>query len=200
MRLIAITLPEMTPGEDRRIAALLSGDEFWRVHVRKPEASADDLRHLLDSLPVWCLPRLVLHDHFELCREYGIGGLHLNHRNPDLPPALQQTRRFRNDLKDAALPFPRLTLSCSCHSLDEVQARKPQMDYLFLSPVFDSISKQGYHARFSTDMLRRAAAAGIIDNKVFALGGVTLAKVPLLRSIGFGGAAMLGAVWQGQQR
>lgn len=69
------------------------------------------------------------------------------------------------------------------------------MDYVFLSPIFDSISKSGYHSAFTLEVLQQAAAHNIIDEKVVALGGVTPDKVKWLRQIGFGGAAMLGAVW-----
>ena len=124
MKLIAITSPEFFPGEALRIARLLEGD-FSLVHLRKPHADIGDCRTLLDRLPEWCWPRIVLHDHFDLIHHYPLGGLHLNGRNP-VPPA-----RYYGQL------------SCSCHSLDEVAARKQEMDYVLLSPIFDSISKRG---------------------------------------------------------
>ena len=75
-----------------------------------------------------------------------------------------------------------------------VKRYKEECSYVFLSPVFDSISKQGYSAAFSPDTLFRASAEGIIDSKVFALGGVTPDKAGLLSTLGFGGAVMLGCV------
>ena len=68
------------------------------------------------------------------------------------------------------------------------------MDYVFLSPIFDSISKQGYKGVFSENVLRNAE--GIIDAKVIALGGVTFSAIPWLQSLNFGGAAFLGDVWE----
>ena len=47
-------------------------------------------------------------------------------------------------------------------------------------------------------MLRQAADDGIIDEKVIALGGVTFDKLPYLRELNFGGAAMLGALYSRQ--
>ena len=179
---IAITPPDFLPDEADSIAMLLRGDAFWRVHVRKPGATADAMRRLLVSLPSWCLPRIVLHDHHELCGEFAVGGIHLNRRQPTVS----------DDLRHLSL-----TVSCSCHSIEEVASRKASVDYLFLSPIFDSISKAGYKSNFTIDGLRAAADAGIIDSRVFALGGVTPDRLPLLQSIGFGGAAMLGAVWGG---
>ena len=84
----------------------------------------------------------------------------------------------------------------SCHTLEEVEKRKKLYDYVFLSPIFDSISKQGYRSAFTKDILTEARDKGIIDEKVVALGGVALEHLSLLRQLGFGGAAFLGDVWQ----
>ena len=43
-----------------------------------------------------------------------------------------------------------------------------------------------------------AASQGIINHRVVALGGGRLVKLPLLESWHFGGAAMLGSIWQQQ--
>ena len=114
-----------------------------------------------------------------------------------------------------ALPpelYPRLTLqdhlhleipagfggliSRSCHSFGEI-ASHPTEDYLFLSPIFDSISKTGYRAGYAPDELRKAFAQGIINPRVAALGGIRPEHLPALQEYGFGGAAFLGYIWQG---
>ena len=84
----------------------------------------------------------------------------------------------------------------SCHSFEEVVKYKDAYDYLFLSPIFDSISKQGYRSKFSHNELLNASNLGIIDSKVIALGGVTPDKMDYLKSLHFGGIAMMGAVWK----
>ena len=121
----------------------------------------------------------MVHDHFGLCRDYGLMGVHLNSRNP-LPPS----------------GFVPRSVSASCHSLAEVARRKPGLSYVTLSPVFDSISKQGYRSAYTDAQPRGAASAGIIDSRVVALGGVSLHGIPMLRDWGFGGAAFLGDVWE----
>ena len=45
------------------------------------------------------------------------------------------------------------------------------------------------------ETLREASDAGIINDKVIALGGIDLTTLPLLRPFRFGGAAVLGALW-----
>ena len=176
MKRIVITSPDFLPGEASAIIKLLdSGTDT--IHLRKPEATIVQCRELLDQIPASYRKHIVLHQYFELCDEYELQGIHLNKRNPYMPANSKGT------------------VSCSCHSLDEVVKRKPTMDYVFLSPIFDSISKQGYCSAFSIETLKNAQQEGIIDEKVIALGGVTYSKLPLLESLSFGGAAMLGEIW-----
>ena len=178
MKIIAITLPHFFSGEASAINALFTEDSINLLHLRKPNSAIDDCRRLLDGIDKEWLSRIVINDHFALCHEYSLHGVHLNRRNP-IPPANH-----------------RGSLSCSCHSLQEVVVRKPEMDYVFLSPIYDSISKQGYRSAFTEATLRKAAANGIIDNKVVALGGVTRERINQLEEYGFGGVAMLGDIWK----
>lgn len=88
MRLIAITSPDFLPGEGDRIASLLRG--LFGVYTSvSPVCTAAELKALLDGIPAWCLPRLVLHDHQELALDYRLGGIHLNRRQRSLLPELR---------------------------------------------------------------------------------------------------------------
>ena len=49
---------------------------------------------------------------------------------------------------------------------------------------------------FTRQELDGAARRGIIDHKVVALGGVSAQKMPQVHAWGFGGVALLGAVWE----
>lgn len=195
MKLIVITSPDFIPNEAQRIRELFDcGADI--LHLRKPGASAADCARLLDDLPADCLRRIVVHDHFTLYRDYGLRGIHLNRRNPSVPS-------FVAAADDSPTPFvsdnsalsSRPSVSASCHSIAEAAAKKADVDYVFLSPIFDSISKQGYQAAYSDGALREAAADGIIDSRVIALGGITSERIPMLRRWHFGGAAFLGDVW-----
>jgi thiamine-phosphate pyrophosphorylase len=73
---------------------------------------------------------------------------------------------------------------------------KSDYDYLFLSPIFHSISKIGYGSHFTSNELQRASNEGVIDSRVVALGGVTPDKVDYLKRLGFGGVAMCGAIYR----
>jgi thiamine monophosphate synthase len=88
------------------------------------------------------------------------------------------------------------SISRSCHSFEEIKEWKDRCNYLSLSPIYDSISKQGYLSAFSREQIEKAVAEGIIDNKVLALGGVTFDKVEEVERLGFGGAMVLGDAWR----
>lgn len=177
MKLIVITQPFFFDQEATAIQNLLD----WGIdliHIRKPESAIRDCATLLTSIPATYHNRIVLHDHFELTANYQLYGIHLNRRNSKTPAT------FRG------------SLSRSCHSLEELKTHKPYFNYLFLSPIFNSISKQGYESAFNHDTLTAAAQQSIIDSRVVALGGVAVENIPLLKAYGFGGAALLGDVWQ----
>ena len=145
------------------------------MHVRKPAAGSDSIARLLEEFPQCYRSRLSLHDHHELAENCGVGGVHLNSRNPSAPDG-----------------FGGL-VSRSCHSMEELSEYGSVCDYMFLSPIFDSISKSGYVSRFSLEEIRRRIVAGSdvatarmdvmssdgncrpVDwERVFALGGVWL--------------------------
>jgi thiamine-phosphate pyrophosphorylase len=94
-------------------------------------------------------------------------------------------------------PLPavaRLRQSTSLHSLQDLSQGWGALDYAFLSPVFDSISKQGHRAAaFDGDELRRLLRGCPVD--VVALGGITPARVQEARGMGFKGVAAIGSVW-----
>ncbi len=176
MRVVAITLEDFFPGEARAIEAALDGG-YDLVHLRKPGASEQEIISILEELPAECRARIVLHSHFNLAARYGLYGIHLNSRCSVVPDGFLGS------------------ISRSCHTLEEVEQYKGCCNYLFLSPIFDSISKKGYASAFSDETLKRAAEEGVIDSRVYALGGVTPERLSWLEELGFGGAAMLGSVW-----
>lgn len=176
MKIIAITTPKVID-EDAYIIKSLLDKGVDIVHLRKLESCIDDCRKLLSTLDAEYRASIVIHDYPELYSEFSLLGIHINRNITTLPEGY-------NGLKTR-----------SCHSLEEIAHYKSDFDYLLLSPIFDSISKVGYRSTFNEDVLQRASTSGIIDSKVIALGGVTLDKISYLKGLNFGGAAMVGAIY-----
>lgn len=174
--LVVITLPYFIEREAERIVQRLANVDL--IHLRKPESTSDEMERLIREIPTEYHSRLVLHDHHHLAVKYGLYGVHLNSRNSFPPEGWKGS------------------LSRSCHSFEELKEWKERCNYLSLSPIYDSISKQGYMSTFSLEQIKEAVWKGIIDNKVLALGGVTFDKVEEVLNLGFGGAMILGDAWK----
>ena len=183
MNLAVITLPDCFEGETSLVNSLFFHG-LGKLHLRKPGAGKEMLSDWIREIRPEYRKRIVLHDYHDLAREFSLGGIHLNGRNPKAPEWL--------DRKE-------FTVSRSCHSIQEIRENLAECDYLFLSPVFDSISKEGYGAAFSPSSLREAAEEGLLKDKVYALGGISTDNLEMVREMGFKGAAVLGGLWQAAQ-
>lgn len=176
MKIIAITSPKVTDADEYIIKGLVNrGIDI--VHFRKPDSGIEECRSLLLKLTSGERRKIVVHDYPELYEEFSLLGIHVNKNVTSLPEGYSGLK------------------TRSCHSFEEVEMYKDDYDYLFLSPIFNSISKQGYMSSFSDAELLQASKEGVIDEKVIALGGVTFDKIPYLKELNFGGVAMIGAIY-----
>lgn len=178
MQLIVITTENFFDKEPEAVN-LLFRNGMKALHVRKPCVSYAATKRFIEQIDPAFHSRTVLHDYYELAGLFALKGIHLNRRNSPVNSDLYRKKG--------------LSVSCSCHSIAEVAAA--DFDYAFLSPVFDSISKAGYRQGFTPEQLNSARDRGVINERVIALGGITAEKIPDVRRYGFGGVAVLGALW-----
>lgn len=177
MELIVITADTFLKEEAKAINRLFK-EGLKTLHIRKPHCKVEELSLLLEQIEEEHLNRIVLHDHFQLVNQYNLKGYHINQRNQNL---LEKSTEK--------------TTSRSCHGFEEI-AENDFYDYLFLSPIFNSLSKPGYGKAFTEEELLRARKAKRIHEKVYALGGITPSMCPLIKQYGFGGVAVLGYLWE----
>ena len=182
---IVITKPEMFPGEADMVNTLFANG-MQRLHLRKLGASEQEMAEWIGRIDLPFRQRIIVHDHHRLLRTMGLGGIHLNARNPEAPAWFSAERQKRRSV----------TLSRSCHSLEEIAQWKGVCDYLFLSPIFDSISKGGYTSAFTRETLLQAYHDGLFSKPVYALGGVSADNIRSIYDYGFAGAAVIGSLWQ----
>ncbi|MCM1312817.1 MAG: thiamine phosphate synthase [Bacteroides sp.] len=176
MKLILITSPTYFTEEAILINSMFDAG-LDTLHLRKPDSNLEMYEQLLIQIDRQWLDRIVIHEHFSLKEKHSLKGIHLNKRNPNIP------ENYTGHV------------SCSCHSIDEIKAWKNKYNYVFLSPIFNSISKTGYLSKFSEQDLIQAKQEGIIDHKIIALGGIDIANISRVKSYGFGGAAIMGGLW-----
>lgn len=176
MKLILMTTPYFFVEEHQILNALF--DEGLEIlHLRKPNTEPVYSERLLTLISESYRKRIVVHDHFYLKNEYGLRGIHLSHRNPELPP------KYKGHI------------SCSCRTAEEVMAHKKSCDYVFLSPIFSNANTESEELRMSQAQLREWSQRKVIDRKVMAFGGVNLDNIQRVKDLGFGGAVVLGDIW-----
>lgn len=176
MKLILMTRPEFFI-EEHQILTALFDEGLETLHLRKPYTEPIFSERLVSLIPKVYRKNIVVHDHFYLVGEYGLKGIHLNQRNSTLP----------NNYKGS--------ISCSCSTSEELEARDKFCNYLFLSPLFDNNDNQAFSAHFTPQLLRQMSQQKQINKRVMAFGNVGLDNVPLLREYAFGGAVVFGDIW-----
>lgn len=160
-----------------------------RLHVRKPGWSRTEMAAYVQAIAPHYRRQLVLHSHYELAQEFGLGGIHLTETARHDPGLARLLRRLSG-----------LSVSASLHSLADLQQHRRRYDYVLLSPIFNSISKKSHASGFDLAtvqaVLQKLAARPHYCPQVLALGGIEAQNVALVQQAGFAGAAVLGSIWQ----
>jgi thiamine-phosphate pyrophosphorylase len=160
-------------------------------HLRKKNYTRAQMESYLARIPAIFHPRIILHSHFELIDQYGLQGGHFTKK---LPPEEYEWPAGTAPL-NGLLPQGWQRTGYSVHSLSELREVKARYDYLFLSPVFDSISNRGYNSKFRLHDLRLFLSNKTNRPEIIALGGITEDKVERIAELGFDGLALLGHIW-----
>jgi thiamine-phosphate pyrophosphorylase len=190
-KIIVISYPEDVKNE-LAILEQLFQEGLTCFHLRKPKFSTSKMRKYLDQIPEMYRDRVVIHSHHELAVDYKLRGIHLTRAH--------RQKSWRLWFKLTLIKFRRrdLSMSTSFHRLKYLHLRRiaSRYDYLFLAPVFKSISKRGHESGFSDNQLKVAMEA--TPFKVFALGGVNKETAVHAMELGFYGVALLGAIWKSE--
>ena len=187
MQIIVLTQDNPIKHEIDTINKLLDNG-LEKIHIRKPSFSLKEYREYILQIKKEYYTRIVLHGGFDLLKEYEIGGIHLN--------SIQR----KDEKLYSTVANNNISISASTHSWDEVLEEKKRFEYLFISPVFDSISKEGYTASIDLNGLgvvkQKLAIKNLYCPKIIGLGGVNVPHIPILKQYQFDGAAVYGAIWR----
>lgn len=86
-------------------------------------------------------------------------------------------------VKEVRKNFPRLLIGYSAHSREEVLAAESEgADYVFISPIFPPISKQGDLPALGIEKLKEWSS--LVRIPVFALGGITATNLSEVANAG----------------
>jgi thiamine-phosphate pyrophosphorylase len=175
--IIILISPEKERKELEFLPSLFeSGLQYF--HIRKPSFDENQLKHYIRSIPEKFHKYIVIHSFHHLIKEFTLKGIH-----------------FPEHIRKNTTSFPGdVHTSSSFHTVEELKNCNTRFDYVFLSPIFNSISKAGYSSDFELPIIKKELQ--MIDQKVVALGGIDEVNLKEVKQTGFAGIALLGAIWQ----
>ena len=164
--------------EVKVVIKILENHNDTIFHLRKPDYSKNEYFSYLKKIPQEFYSRIKIHQYHDFLEYFPSIGLHF-------------TEQKRKALSSHYLQNK--YISTGFHSIKELCEDRREYEYVFLSPIFNSISKEGYKSSFKKDKLLYEIKN--INKKVIALGGVDLHNIGIIKQMNFSGIAVLGAVW-----
>ena len=176
MKLAIMTKSTFFVEEDKILTSLFD-EGMDNLHIYKPGASPMYSERLLTLLAEDYYRKITVHDHFYLKQEYDLAGIHIDDPLGGVPEGYKGK------------------FSRTCTDLGQLKEMKKKSQYVFLKNIFDCIEFKNEKSSFSINQLEWAAKEGLIDKKVYALGGMNIDNLKIAKSLGFGGIVICGDLW-----
>lgn len=191
MRLLVMSGPKDQPDEIVEVVRMFEeGLEYY--HIRKPKKSRRQLLEYIKEFPPKYRNRLIIHSYHGLHRQLKLGGIHLSRKHRKRGKLYRLKLFLRRKMEG------NMVVTRTFHKLSDISNDRRTYSYTFLSPVFDSIT----HSTLSAGFSKRALLITIPQARqpVYAMGGVTPERIEQIAELGFEGAALMGAVWNANER
>ena len=178
MKLVIMTKSTYFVEEDK-ILSMLFEEGLDSLHISKADSSPLYLERLLSLLPSEYHRKITVHQHFNLKDEFSLGGIHLDNSSVVVP------RGYRG------------SLSRTCNDVMQLKAMKKQSDYVFLKNIHQPRELSAQEERVLSDLeLDEAYKQGLLGRYVYAMGGVTIDDIPILRELDFGRVVVRNDLWE----
>ncbi|WP_324027070.1 thiamine phosphate synthase [Maribacter sp. BPC-D8] len=178
--MIILIAPEKDIPNEIELLHQLFQEGLAYYHLRKPLKDYQEHCDYLNAIDTKYHNRIVVHFFHELVNEYDLKGIHF-----------QEQKRI-DHIDNPGQYFKSLdmygkTISSSFHDPEVLEDCEFEFDYHLLSPVFSSISKQGYEGKgFDVNQSEKL---------IVGMGGITDKTVQQTLKLGFKGISVLGGVW-----
>ncbi|MDY5090945.1 MAG: thiamine phosphate synthase [Prevotella sp.] len=176
MKLIIMTKSTFFVEEDKILSALFE-QGMDNLHLYKPGASPMYAERLLSLMSDDYYNKITVHGHFYLKDEYHLAGIHLDTTETEIPVGYKGK------------------IGRSCNNLEQLKEMKKTSNCVFLHNIFNSLSNSEDKSTFTMQQLEDAADKGLIDKKVYAMGGMTCDNIRIAKELGFGGVVIRGDIW-----
>jgi thiamine-phosphate pyrophosphorylase len=176
MKLVIMTKSTFFVEEDKILTSLFD-EGMDNLHLYKPGSTPMYCERLLSLLPEDYYRKITVHDHFYLRQEYNLAGIHIDNPSESIPDSYKGK------------------ISRTCTQIEQIKNLKKKSNYIFLKNIFDCIEFKDEKSNFNMNQLEEAAKNGLIDKKVYALGGMSIDNIKLAKDLGFGGVVICGDLW-----
>lgn len=188
MKLIVVSNSTMMENEAKVLTQFFEMG-LETLHLRKPRLSTKKTKDLLNSIPEKYHNRIVLHSHHNLARKFNVKGIHLT--------KIHKKKKFQTKLNIWLIRAkrPNITISTSYSTIGDILELEYHYNYsyVFLSPIFDSLTSR-FQGAFTDFSLKSALAKSKL--KVIARGGVDFSNIEKAKEIGFAGVALNSNLWK----
>lgn len=176
--IIVITPEEFIKNETEIINELFQ-EGLDLLHIRKPLLNSVGVVDFIQKINSKFHHQLVLHSHYELAENFNISRFH-----------------FREEYRHNSLykSFKDRIISTSVHDIEVFNELNEDWNYVFISPVFPSISKKGYGEK--SNILNDIEKRNNSNVKLIALGGINDQNISKAFESDIDGVALLGAIWE----
>ncbi|WP_298486300.1 thiamine phosphate synthase [uncultured Maribacter sp.] len=182
--MIVLIAPEKDVPNEIEILHQLFQEGLQYYHLRKPNKNYEQHCAYLNQIDKKYHHRIVVHYFHELINDFNLKGIHF------------QEQKRRDNIDNPGQYFKNLnmfgkSISSSFHEPEDLETCYFEFDYHLLSPVFSSISKQGYEGR--------GFDVNHIDKRIVGMGGVTTENLVEFDKLGFKGVGVLGGIWNSSE-
>ncbi|MFN8416605.1 MAG: thiamine phosphate synthase [Cytophagaceae bacterium] len=168
------------PGDEEILNALAAFPEVT-IHFRKPSYSKEEYSKELSLLSPLAISKTMLHEHHELALDFDVKGIHYKSHQAIHPIA------------------SKLISSKSFHDFDSLLDEGHRHHYVFISPLFSSISKEGYTSPFTSDEIKiKLIEASNKNISVIGLGGISDTNIEQWEKWNLAGVGLLGTIWNSE--
>lgn len=178
--MIVLIAPEKDIPNEIEILHKLFEEGLTHYHLRKPDKGYEEHMAYLQAIDTKYHDRIVVHYFHELMNEFQLKGIHLQE---------EPRRQLKKHLETYVHSFKEKgkTVSSSFHEPETIEECSVLFDYHLLSPVFSSISKEGYEGR--------GFKVTHINKTIVGMGGVSEETIAETLKLGFKGVGVLGGIW-----
>jgi thiamine-phosphate pyrophosphorylase len=189
MKIIVITSNRRDEKEPEIVNSFFANG-LETLHLRKPRLSTRELSEYIEKIPAHFHKKIVIHSHHKLAGKYNLKGIHFTKSHLHHP----RKTWFRMKMLGLKRNINTLTLSSSHSKLSTLyDVGEFNYDYVFLSPIFDSLTGK-FQSGFYEEGIKAAIAK--TGKKIIARGGVDFSKVEKINELGFEGMALYSALWE----